>query len=66
MMRPVPAQPETQQTKTTRAMRMMEPKEETRPMMMPVKADEDGDDESDMMATGLSLAACVCGYVGCA
>ena len=55
MIRPVFAQPETQKMKMTRAIRMMEPKEETRPMITPVKADE-GDEESPMVAT--SRASC--------
>lgn len=38
---PEPAQPETQNKKMMRDMRMMEPKDETRPMMTPVKADDD-------------------------
>lgn|SRR5687768_8281347 len=42
--RPEPAHPVAQKTKMTRAMRMMEPKDEARPMTTPVKADEGVDD----------------------
>lgn len=55
MMRPVFAQPDTQKMKMTRAMRMMEPNEETRPMMTPVKADE-GVELSPMMADGWGVS----------
>lgn len=43
MIRPEPAHPDAQKMNTTRKMRTMEPNEDTRPMMTPVKA-EDGDD----------------------
>lgn len=42
MIRPEPAHPDAQKMKMTRKMRTMEPKEDARPMMTPVKA-EDGD-----------------------
>lgn len=48
MMRPVLAHPETQKMKMTRAMRTMEPKDDTRPMTTPVKADE-GEEDNPMM-----------------
>lgn len=47
-MRPVLAQPETQKIKMTKAMRTMDPKDDTRPMTTPVKAD-DGFEVSPMM-----------------
>lgn len=43
IIRPEPAHPDAQKMNTMRKMRTMEPKEDTRPMMTPVKA-EDGDD----------------------
>lgn len=43
IIRPEPAHPDSQKIKIMRAMRIMEPKEETRPMTTPVKA-EDGDE----------------------
>lgn len=53
--------------KMTRAIRMMEPNDETRPIMTPVNADEGGDDETAVMMKGRTLAAadscasvCVC------
>lgn len=55
-MRPEPAQPEAQKTKTTRPMRRMEPNDETRPMTTPVRADEG----SDMVAV---VAVCLAGSV---
>lgn len=42
-MRPEPAQPEAQKTKTTRPIRRIEPNDETRPMTTPVRADEGSD-----------------------
>lgn len=42
MMRPEPAQPDAQKMKTTSAIRIIDPKEETSPMMTPVKAEEGG------------------------
>lgn len=47
------AHPDTQKMKMTSAMSMMEPNEETRPMMTPVKAEEG--DELDAMAAGVWL-----------
>lgn len=43
IIRPEPAHPDAQKMKTMRKMRTMEPNEDTKPMMTPVKAD-DGDD----------------------
>lgn len=43
IIRPEPAHPDAQKMNTMRKMRTIEPKEDTRPMMTPVKA-EDGDD----------------------
>lgn len=43
IIRPEPAHPDAQKMNTIRKMRTMEPNEDTRPMMTPVKA-EDGDD----------------------
>ena len=64
MIRPVFAHPETQKIKITRAMRMIEPKDDTSPITTPVKADE-GDEENPMMATGVCWATlsgcCECG-----
>jgi hypothetical protein len=48
MIRPVLAHPETQNMKMTRAIRTMEPNEDTRPMTTPVKADE-GEEDNPMM-----------------
>jgi hypothetical protein len=54
MIRPVLAQPETQKMKMTRAIRTMEPNDDTRPMTTPVKAD-DGLEERPMMGDGQSI-----------
>ena len=62
---PDPAQPETQKMKMMREMRMMEPKEETRPMMTPVKADEADDVVDSMVVCEAPMGVeCGVGWIG--
>lgn len=49
-MRPDPAHPVAQKTKMTRAMRIIEPKEEASPMTTPVKAEDGADCDCPILA----------------